>query len=70
MPQKARSDVWFVILACAVYLGCAVWATWPAVRDVNDRYLARPSIGAGEAAAGDHLQLAWAFWLPGLPTFE
>lgn len=65
MPQKARSDVWFVILACAVYLGCAVWATWPAVRDVNDRYLARPSIGAGEAAAGDHLQLAWAFWLPG-----
>ena len=28
-------------------------------------YLARPAVGAGEAAAGDHLQLGWAFWLTG-----
>ena len=60
-----RSRTAFVALACAVYIGCAVWATWPAVSHVGDRYLARPSLGAGEAAAGDHLQLAWAFWLPG-----
>jgi hypothetical protein len=42
-----------------------VWATWPAVRHIEGHYLARPAAGFGEAAAGDHLQLAWAFWLPG-----
>jgi hypothetical protein len=40
-------------------------ATWPAVRQLDDRYLARAGPGFGEAAAGDHLQLAWALWLPG-----
>jgi hypothetical protein len=35
------------------------------VQRVDDRYLARPAPGYGEAAAGDHLQLGWAFWLPG-----
>ncbi len=42
-----------------------MWATWPAIRHVDGHYLARPAAGHGEAAAGDHLQLAWAFWLPG-----
>jgi hypothetical protein len=32
---------------------------------VDDGYLARPAPGFGEAAAGDHLQLGWAFWLVG-----
>lgn len=45
---------------------CALWATWPAVRHVDDaHYLALPAQGYGEAAAGDHLQLGWAFWLVG-----
>lgn len=35
------------------------------MQHVDDRYLARPAPGYGEAAAGDHLQLGWAFWLPG-----
>ncbi len=35
------------------------------MRHADDRYLARPAAGFGEAAAGDHLQLGWAFWLPG-----
>jgi len=35
------------------------------VQHVDDRYLARPAPGYGEAAAGDHLQLGWALWLPG-----
>jgi hypothetical protein len=35
------------------------------VRHIDGRYLARPTAGHGEAAAGDHLQLGWAFWLPG-----
>ena len=43
----------------------ALWATWPAVRHIDGHYLARPAAGYGEAAAGDHLQLGWAFWLPG-----
>ena len=55
----------FVALALALYAACAVLATWPAVRHVEGHYLARPAPGYGEAAAGDHLQLAWAFWLPG-----
>ncbi len=35
------------------------------MQHVDGRYLARPAVGDGEAAAGDHLQLGWAFWLPG-----
>lgn len=53
------------MVALALYTGCALWATWPAVRHVEGHYLARPAAGHGEAAAGDHLQLGWAFWLVG-----
>ena len=56
----------FVLVALALYAACAVWATWPAIRHVDDaHYLARPAAGHGEAAGGDHLQLGWAFWLVG-----
>jgi hypothetical protein len=56
----------FVVVALAVYAGCALWATWPAIRHVDGaHYLARPAAGHGQAAAGDHLQLGWAFWLVG-----
>jgi hypothetical protein len=55
----------FVALTLAVYAACAVWATWPAIRHIDGHYLARPAAGEGGAAAGDHLQLSWAFWLPG-----
>ena len=55
----------FLLLALAVYAACALWATWPAVRHVEGHYLARPAAGHGQAAAGDHLQLAWGFWLVG-----
>ncbi len=62
--MSARSR--FVLLAVAVYAVCAAWATWPAIRHVDGaHYLARPAAGHGEAAAGDHLQLGWAFWLVG-----
>jgi hypothetical protein len=49
----------------ALYGTCAIWATWPAIRHVEGHYLARPAAGYGQAAAGDHLQLGWAFWLVG-----
>ena len=62
---SARPRPAFVLLAAALYLACALWATWPAVRHVDDHYLARPAAGHGEAAAGDHLQLGWALWLVG-----
>lgn len=56
----------FVVGALVVYVLCALWATWPAVRHLDgEHYLARPAPGFGEAAAGDHLQLGWAFWLVG-----
>ncbi len=56
----------FALLAVALYVACALWATWPAIRHIDGaHYLARPAAGHGEAAAGDHLQLGWAFWLVG-----
>jgi len=55
----------FVVVAIALYVCCALWATWPAVRNVDSHYLALPAAGFGEAAAGDHLQLGWFFWLTG-----
>ncbi len=62
MADRSR----FLLLALALYAACAVWATWPAIRHVDGaHYLARPAAGHGEAAAGDHLQLGWAFWLVG-----
>jgi hypothetical protein len=64
-PRRHLARGGFIALACCVYAACSLWATWPAVRDTDTHYLARPSPGLGEAAAGDHLQLAWAFWLPG-----
>jgi len=51
--------------ALALFLACGVLATWPAVRHADDGYLARPSAGHGEAAAGDHLQLSYSLWLVG-----
>jgi hypothetical protein len=63
--RSARRRLGFCGLALAVYVACALWATWPAVRHVDGHYLARPAAGYGEAAAGDHLQLGWAFWLVG-----
>ncbi len=63
--RSRRRDRGFVLAALAVFAAAALLATWPAIRHVDSHYLAWPSPGEGEAAAGDHLQLAWAFWLPG-----
>ena len=63
--RRRRDRGGFVALALALYAASAISVTWPAVRQVDDHYLARPAPGYGEAAAGDHLQLGWAFWLPG-----
>ncbi len=62
---RSPSTAGFVAIGIALYAACALSATWPAVRHVSSDYLARPAAGYGEAAAGDHLQLGWAFWLPG-----
>jgi hypothetical protein len=63
--RSARSRLGFCGLAIALYGACALWATWPAIRHVDGHYLARPAAGYGQVAAGDHLQLGWAFWLIG-----
>ena len=53
------------VLAVVLYLAAGALATWPAVKETGDAYLAQAAPGYGEAAAGDHLQLGWAFWLVG-----
>ena len=56
----------FILGAVALLTVAALWAAWPGVRHVDGgHYLARPAAGYGEAAAGDHLQLGWSFWLVG-----
>jgi hypothetical protein len=65
LRRRAGSRPAVVALAVALYLAAAVLATWPAIRHVDGHYLARPAAGHGEAAAGDHLQLGWSFWLVG-----
>lgn len=61
-----RSRRRFLAAALALFTAAAIWATWPAVRHLDGgHYLARPAAGYGEAAAGDHLQLGWAFWMTG-----
>ena len=63
--RRRRDRRGFVALAVAVCCGAALLATAPALHEAGSRYLARGGPGYGEAAAGDHLQLAWALWLPG-----
>jgi hypothetical protein len=55
----------FVALAVAVFIACAVVATWPASRHVDGNYISNTAPGFGEQAGGDYLQLVWNFWLPG-----
>ena len=65
LRRAARGRPGFVALVLALGVAAALLATWPAVRGLGDGYLARPSAGYGQTAAGDHLQLGWALWLPG-----
>ncbi|MFN2470416.1 MAG: hypothetical protein ABR583_05390 [Gaiellaceae bacterium] len=55
----------FAGLACGLYLLAALLATWPAVKQADDAFLARADPSYGEPAAGDHLQLSYALWLVG-----
>ena len=57
--------VQLVPLALALYLAAGALATWPALEDADDRYLARAAPPFGEPAAGDHLQLGYNLWLVG-----
>ena len=63
--RSTRARLGLIALVVGLYAACALWATWPAIRHVDGHYLARPAAGYGEAAAGDHLQLGWSFWLVG-----
>jgi hypothetical protein len=42
-----------------------VVATWPALREADDAFLAQGLPARGETAPGDHLQTLWQLWLPG-----
>ncbi len=49
----------------ALYAAAAVVATAPAVASFRSAFIAGGAGGAGEAAAGDHLQSVYRFWLVG-----
>jgi hypothetical protein len=55
----------FAGLAALLYLAAGALATWPALEDANDSFLARADPSYGEASSGDHLQLGYALWLVG-----
>ncbi|MGH3046160.1 MAG: hypothetical protein ACRDNC_04020 [Gaiellaceae bacterium] len=52
-------------LVLGLYALVAVAATWPGVRSFTDSFIANGADGHGEAAAGDHLQAVYRFWLAG-----
>lgn len=52
-------------LVTALYTLAAVVATWPGVRSFGTAFIADGGEGHGEAAAGDHLQAVFRFWLVG-----
>jgi hypothetical protein len=51
--------------AAFLYVLVAVAATWPGVLSFADSFIADGGDGHGEAAAGDHLQAVYRFWLVG-----
>jgi hypothetical protein len=55
----------FVALACAIYLGAGLLATWPAVEHAGSHFAAGGPAVSGEASAGDHLQTEYRLWLVG-----
>src|SRR5207302_2596213 len=65
LRRAARSRAAFVALACALYLGAGVAATWPAVEHAGSSFVAGGAPGHGEAAPGDHLQTLYHLWLVG-----
>jgi hypothetical protein len=53
-------------LVAALYLAAGAVATWPALKQADDEFLAEGLRGhPGAAAPGDHLQTLWQLWLPG-----
>jgi hypothetical protein len=66
LRRAARGRPGFVAVAVALYLAAGVSATWPPVSDsFTTHFLAGGAPGHGEAAAGDHLQLLYHYWLVG-----
>ncbi|MGH3028111.1 MAG: hypothetical protein ACRDMW_06115, partial [Gaiellaceae bacterium] len=49
----------------ALYVAAAIVATLPAVGSFGSSFIADGGDGHGEAAAGDHLQATYRFWLVG-----
>jgi len=53
------------LLALVTYAGAAVAAAWPALGSFGSSFVSLGARGFGEAAAGDHLQTVYRFWLVG-----
>ncbi|NUT54735.1 MAG: hypothetical protein HOQ03_01960 [Thermoleophilia bacterium] len=64
LRRAARSRAGVAALAAALYLGAGLLATAPAVFE-TDRFLGYGTPREGRVTPGDHLQTAYALWLPG-----
>ena len=64
LRRATRSRAGVAGLAAALYLGAGLLATSPAVSD-TDRFLGYGAPREGRVTPGDHLQTAYALWLPG-----
>jgi hypothetical protein len=64
LRRAARGRAGVAGLAAALYLGAGLLATAPAVFE-TDRFLGYGEPHEGRVTPGDHLQTAYALWLPG-----
>ena len=65
LRRAARGRAGVVALACALYLGAGLLATWPGARHLDTSFMAEGLPAYGEAAPGDHLQTGYNLWLVG-----
>ena len=65
LRRAARGRAGVVALACALYLGAGLIATWPGARHLDTSFMAEGLPAFGEAAPGDHLQTGYNLWLVG-----
>src|SRR5438552_13037891 len=65
LRRAARGRAGLVALACALYLGAGLSATWPGARHLDTAFMAEGQAARSEAAPGDHLQTGYQLWLVG-----
>ncbi|HSC92515.1 MAG TPA: hypothetical protein VLB86_12730, partial [Gaiellaceae bacterium] len=65
LRRAARGRAGAAALALALFVAAGLLSTWPALRDGGSHFLAYGAAREGRVTPGDHLQTAYALWLPG-----